>query len=117
MIASLRQGVPLIRHAARRFLMSLLFLACPFLLLALVADAQSVTGSRSRPLLIRRPVRSWEFLCAVGKRAGVFGSESGRLEAWVYPLKILREFHVTIHHDGKVLPAESLVRTIEARPE
>jgi hypothetical protein len=39
------------------------------------------------------------------------------VEAWVYPLKVLRDFHVTVHHDGKAIPAETLVRTIEARPE
>jgi len=32
-------------------------------------------------------------------------------------LKVLRDFHLTIHHDGKAIPAETLVRTIEARPE
>lgn len=79
--------------------------------------AQAGSGDAAKPLLIRRPVRSWEFLCAVGKRAGIFGNESGRAEGWVYPLKVMRDFHVTIHHDGKALPAESLVRTIEAQPE
>jgi len=39
------------------------------------------------------------------------------VEAWVYPLKVLRDFHVTVHHDGKRIPAETLVRTIEAKPE
>lgn len=83
------------------------------------ASAQTATTAHSRDggLLIERPARTWEFLCAVGKRAGLFGNESGRVEAWVYPLKVLRDFHVTVHHDGKEIPAETLVRTIEARPE
>jgi len=84
---------------------------------AVDARAQTDINNSAKSLLIQRPVRSWEFLCAVGKRAGLFGNESGKVEAWVYPLKVLRDFHVTIHHDGKALPAESLVRTIEARPE
>jgi len=83
---------------------------------ALVPGALAQSGE-NKPLLIQRPVRSWEFLCAVGKKAGIFGNESGRVEAWVYPLKVLRDFHLTIHHDGKAIPAETLVRTIEARPE
>jgi len=86
-------------------------------LFASLAVAQSVSHRESGSLLIRRPVRTWEFLCAVGKRAGLFGNESGRVEAWVYPLKVLRDFHVTIHNDGKEIPADALVRTIEARPE
>src|SRR5215470_12262839 len=84
---------------------------------ALGVLSQTVTHSRDGGLLIERPARTWEFLCAVGKRSAIFGNESGRVEAWVYPLKVLRDFHVTIHNDGKTIPAEALVRTIEARPE
>ncbi|HLK04800.1 MAG TPA: hypothetical protein VKT53_10200 [Candidatus Acidoferrum sp.] len=87
----------------------------------MAASAGAQTGkaihSGEGGLLIERPARSWEFLCAAGKRAGAFGNESGRVEAWVYPLKVLRDFHVTVLHDGKAIPAETLVRTIEARPE
>ena len=84
---------------------------------AMGAGAQNVKHSRDGGLLIERPARPWEFLCTMGKRAGILGNESGRVEAWVYPLKVLRDFHVTIHNDGKAIPAEGLVRTIEARPE
>ena len=50
-------------------------------------------------------------------RAGLFGKEAGQFEAWVYPLKILRSFHLNFLVDGRVLPAESLARTITTRPE
>jgi glycogen debranching enzyme len=50
-------------------------------------------------------------------RAGLLGNESGRFEAWVYPLKIFRAFHLTFHVDGRALPAESLSRTLTVRPE
>ncbi|HWZ98297.1 MAG TPA: hypothetical protein VN025_11100 [Candidatus Dormibacteraeota bacterium] len=85
--------------------------------LAFCTFGQSIPNKGGGSLLIQRPARTWEFLCAVGKHAGVFGNESGRVEAWVYPLKVLRDFQVIIHHDGKDLPAESLIRTVEARPE
>jgi glycogen debranching enzyme len=39
------------------------------------------------------------------------------MEAWVYPLKILRDFHLRFHVDGRTLPAESLARTLVTRPE
>jgi glycogen debranching enzyme len=95
--------------------------SCKLLLILIVlghcAQGQTGSGDAGKPLLIQRPVRTWEFLCSVGKRAGVFGNESGRVEAWVYPLKVMRDFHVIVHHDGRALPAESLVRSIEARPE
>ena len=68
-------------------------------------------------LELTRPVRTWEFLSAVGTRAGIFGNESGRVEAWVYPLKIFRDFHLRFHTEDRVLPAESLARTVIVRPE
>ncbi|HZR56874.1 MAG TPA: hypothetical protein VFA74_08385 [Terriglobales bacterium] len=50
-------------------------------------------------------------------RAGIFGNEAGSIEAWVYPLKILRNFHLLFHVNGRVLEAETLARTISVRPE
>src|SRR5581483_2515531 len=68
-------------------------------------------------LELSRPARPWEFLCATGTRTGLFGNESGNFEAWVYPLKLFRNFHVGFRTDGRSLPAESLVRTVSVRPE
>ncbi|HKW16705.1 MAG TPA: amylo-alpha-1,6-glucosidase [Terriglobales bacterium] len=73
--------------------------------------------AESPNLELSRPARPWEFFCATGTRAGVFGNESGNLEAWVYPLKLFRDFHVRFLTDGHSLPAESLVRTVSVRPE
>ena len=47
----------------------------------------------------------------------MFGNEVGNFEAWVYPLKILRDFHLVFHVDGRALPAESLARTVSVQPE
>jgi glycogen debranching enzyme len=68
-------------------------------------------------LELSRAVRPWEFLPITGTRAGLLGNESGRMEAWVYPLKIFREFHLKFHTEGRVLAAESLARTVTVRPE
>ncbi len=68
-------------------------------------------------LSLSRPVRPWEFLSAVGTRAGMFGNEAGTFEAWVYPLKILRDFHLVFHIEGRALPADSLARTVSVQPE
>ena len=78
-----------------------------------VVPAQQAPQTRE----LTRTVRSWEFLPVVGTRAGLFGNETGRFEAWVYPLKIFREFHLTFHVDDRALPAESLARTLTVRPE
>jgi len=63
-------------------------------------------------LELSRAVRPWEFLPVTGTRAGLLGNESGRMEAWVYPLKIFREFHLKFHTEGRVLAAEALARTV-----
>src|SRR5262249_11650923 len=68
-------------------------------------------------LELSRPARPWEFACSTGQRAGMFGNEGGQFEAWVYPLKILRNFHLRFLTEGRVIPAETLVRTAIARPE
>ena len=65
---------------------------------------------------ISRPVRSWEFLDAVGPRAGLLGCEDGTLEGYVYPLKIFKDLRLRFRTDGQTLPAETLARRISARP-
>src|SRR5262249_10214732 len=68
-------------------------------------------------LEITRPARPWEFLASVGKKASLLGDESGVVEAWVYPLKLFRDLRLTVHTEGREIPAESLVRTVIAHPE
>lgn len=66
---------------------------------------------------ISRPVRSWEFLDAVGPRAGLLGKEDGTLEGYVYPLKIFKDLRLRFRTaDGNILPAETLSRRMTSRP-
>ena len=83
----------------------------------LLSDALSIAQQPSPPPELSRTIRTWEFLPVVGTRAGLFGNETGRFEAWVYPLKIFRDFHLTFHVGDRALPAESLARTLTVRPE
>jgi glycogen debranching enzyme len=78
--------------------------------------AQTPTESSPAPEL-SRPVRPWEFLPIVGTRAALFGNEAGQMEAWVYPLKFLRDFRLHFLTEGREVPAESLARTVIVRPE
>jgi glycogen debranching enzyme len=87
-----------------------------FLALILFLGAARASA-QERALELSRTDRPWEFLTAVGTRAGLFGDESGKIEAWVYPLKLFRNFHVQFEVGGRILPAESLARTVTARPE
>src|SRR5882757_6359388 len=68
-------------------------------------------------LELSRAVRPWEFLPITGTRAALLGDESGRIEAWVYPLKIFRDFHLRFHTEDRVLQAETLARTVIVKPE
>ena len=85
--------------------------------LSMLAILSASAFSQEAALSLSRPVRPWEFLSAVGTRAGMFGNEAGTFEAWVYPLKILRDFHLVFHVEGRKIPAESLARTVSVRPE
>ena len=102
----------LFRSRAARILLLFLAVAMPG---GFSRAAPAPSGPAS--LELSRPVRSWEFLAAVGTRAGLFGSETGNLEAWVYPLKILRNFQLNFWIDGQILPGASLARTLTVRPE
>src|SRR5438874_11687579 len=91
--------------------------AAVLLLILFLAAAPIVADQKSNSLELTRTARPWEFLSAVGTRAGLFGNESGNFEAWVYPLKIFRNFHLRFLTDGRSIPAETLVRTVTVRPE
>src|ERR1700682_3233694 len=88
-----------------------------FASLILSAPLAPAAEQRAHSLELSHPVRPWEFLCAVGTRAGLLGNEAGRMEAWVYPLKLLRDFRLQFHTEGRLLPAETLARTVITRPE
>jgi glycogen debranching enzyme len=106
----------LLRIRRVKFVSRISWRVCPVaicLVWAGISGAQQSTGT----LELSRTIRTWEFLPAVGTRAGLFGNESGRFEAWVYPLKLFREFHLTFHVGDRALPAESLARTLTVRPE
>jgi glycogen debranching enzyme len=85
--------------------------------LASCTTAAALPETAPKALELSRAVRPWEFLPIVGTRAALFGNEAGRMEAWVYPLKVLREFHLQFLTDERVVPAETLARTITVRPE
>src|SRR5450432_4418385 len=87
------------------------------LLALLVVTSLTLHAQGVSSLELSRPIRPWEFLSTTGQRAGLFGNEAGRFEAWVYPLKILRDFHLRFHVGDREIPAEALARTLTVRPE
>ncbi len=73
--------------------------------------------SAGSQLELTRAVRPWEFVSALGMRGGLIGNEGGSFEAWVYPLKIFRNFHLRFKVEGQVIDGKLLARSISVRPE
>lgn len=70
-------------------------------------------------LELERPIRAGAFYDVTAPRSAVFGHESGPLEAWVYPLKILDEFELSFQIDGFPATFKALDNPvhINVRPE
>src|SRR5260370_27645379 len=90
-------GKPIHSQKLFRWMRLRMFGACiaATVILGIGAAAGWSQGARekSHELELSRAVRPWEFLPIIGTRAGLLGNETGRMEAWVYPLKIFRDFH------------------------
>ena len=71
----------------------------------------------SGSLTLTRAARNWQFLDAVGPHAGLLGREDGSFEAWIYPLKLFRDFQLKFRVGDIVLPGDAIPRTITVRPE
>lgn len=73
--------------------------------------------SSGDPLALLGNARDWQFVNAVGPHSALLGREDGTFEAWVFPLKLFRDFHLTFRAGDHLIPAENLPRTITIRPE
>ncbi len=53
-----------------------------------------------------------------GRKFAILGTESGMFEAWVYPLKLLRDFEFSflLKNSSRPIPAKDIVRFIEVTP-
>jgi glycogen debranching enzyme len=85
--------------------------------LMFLSSESSAQEAPPHSLELSRPIRTWEFLPVTGTRAALFGNESGQMEAWIYPLKLLRDLGLIFHEGDHAIPAEVLARTIIVRPE
>jgi glycogen debranching enzyme len=91
------------------------------LLLVIVFCATSLVAQspcdQSGALTLSRPARNWQFLDAVGPHAGLLGREDGTFEAWIYPLKLFRDFQLRFRLGNLLLSGEAIPRTVTVRPE
>jgi len=70
------------------------------------------------PPWIEKPAQPSRYMAANGRRAALLGSEDGRLEAWVFPIKLVRDFRLSVYVDGALdpVPLSELAETAEIRP-
>src|SRR5271169_5855409 len=73
--------------------------------------------SNSSGMTLARAARDWQFLDAVGPHAGLLGREDGVFEAWIYPLKLFRDFNLKFRVGNTVLDGSAIPRTVTVRPE
>ncbi|MBS1873265.1 MAG: hypothetical protein JSU00_08620 [Acidobacteria bacterium] len=59
-----------------------------------------------------------KFLESVGRRAALLGREDGSFEAWINPIKIVRDFRLSAYFDGSLEPAPlaSLAEQVRVSP-
>jgi glycogen debranching enzyme len=105
-----------IRTSRARFRAATIFRRIAILTGLVVACSQAFATRGADELELNRTSRPWESISALGQRAALFGNESGRLEAWVYPLKILRNFQLRFITAGYALPGAAVSRTVTVRP-
>ena len=86
--------------------------------IAFVAPVSAQSNcANSGGMALTRAARDWQFLDAVGPHSGLLGREDGIFEAWIYPLKLFRDFDLKFRLGDIVLDGKVLPRTITVRPE
>src|SRR6185369_16483300 len=83
----------------------------PLLLLLLMADPEPEPQ-------IRKPVQSTKFLEAVGPHSAILGREDGTFDAWINPIKIVRDFRLSVYFDNSLepVPLAELAEVVMAAP-
>ena len=67
---------------------------------------------------LSRPAQPFTYFDKVGRKFAILGFESGRFEAWAYPLKILRDFEISFLIGTSTVPIQGrdIVRSISVDP-
>ena len=103
-------------------------LALSLLLLTAISHAQTAVPQISLPskfplpesdIQLVRGARPNAYFDAVGRRAGLLGTESGRFESWIYPLKLFYGARITIAVDGqdRIVEFGDRIERVIHRPE
>src|SRR5512143_2475287 len=58
------------------------------------------------PQSIAKPAQPSHYLESVGRRAAILGREDGTFEAWINPIKLVRDFRLSVFFDGSLTPVD-----------
>ncbi|HVO98106.1 MAG TPA: GH116 family glycosyl hydrolase [Bryobacteraceae bacterium] len=67
---------------------------------------------------VRKLVQPSHFLEAVGQRGAILGTEDGTFEAWLNPIKAVRDFRLSVYLDGALEPVDlaEMAETVAVSP-
>jgi hypothetical protein len=73
----------------------------------------------ANPIELSRTARPNVYFDAVGRKAAIFGHESGTFESWFFPIKLFHDARISVSVEGRDNPVDfaSIVHRIVARPE
>ena len=65
-----------------------------------------------------QPAQPSHYAEAVGRRAALLGHQDGTFEAWIYPVKVLRDFRISVYFDQSLepLPLAGIAERITSSP-
>ena len=91
------------------------------LLAAFAAEAQDLPARFTLPApepVIRKGVEPRKFIESVGRRSFMLGREDGSFEAWINPVKVLRDFRLSVFFDGALegTPLADFAERVHAAP-
>lgn len=97
-------------------LLLLVTLAAPLFAQPKLPDKFALTPN---PIELTRAARPREYIEAVGRKAALFGHETGVFEAWAFPMKLLHDARLSILVEGQDSPVEfgDNIERIITRPE
>jgi hypothetical protein len=73
----------------------------------------------ANPIELTRTARPNVYFDAVGRKAAIFGNESGVFESWVFPIKLFHDARLSVKVDGQDNPVDfaAIVQRVIGRPE
>ena len=98
------------------------FVYCCLLACAALAQTTATLPDKfalpDNPMALSRTARPNTYFDALGRKAGLLGTESGTFEAWVFPLKLFHDARLSVSVEGQDNPIDfaSIVHRVIARP-